>query len=220
MGVKAPSSLVVVVENAAQLIPLVDSLGQQFELAAGEHAHADLQIREKLAGPDLELHHGLQLVQTPMALNRVVHVFMESINRVIGGCDPLPEGQLTQGIHNSGDIDTIGALPRAGMASDADPDGITGHGFAPPSQLNQSDDLVGQQVHMRGKGTSAATGQTMPAHLNGLTGEVINNLDQIVLIHTIGRLFDTRGSVRSRRHFFLRCLFHPILYNQSNLSLI
>jgi hypothetical protein len=196
-----------VIENAGQFTTVIDTLGQQFELAPGKHAHADLEIGENLTCPDLELHHGFQLVQASMALNGVVHVFMKTINRVIGGRDPLPEGHLSQGIHNSGNIDTIGALTRAGIASNAHPYGFAGQGFTPFPQLNQADDLIGQQVHVRGKRAATAAGQTMPAQLNGLSSEVIDNLDEIVIIHIVGDLPDIMGFMGSCCHLLLRCLF-------------
>jgi hypothetical protein len=62
-------------------------------------------------------------------------------------------------------VDAVGALDRAGIASDTDPDTGILQGFLTLTQLYQADYLIGYKIHGMRKRTSIRAALTMPAQI-------------------------------------------------------
>jgi hypothetical protein len=48
------------------------------------------------------------------------------------------------------------------------------------AELDQSDDLIGQEIHVGGKGAASAAAQAVPAQADVLTGDVVDDSQEPV----------------------------------------
>ena len=123
---------------------------QQGVLEQERHA----EILEERRG--LEDADQFQFVQPAVAADVVQEGLLEDHACAAGRATAVPcsSGQLPQGVHHPGAIDRLGAARRAGLARHALPDGLAAHRPVREARLHQPHDLVGNDVHALGHGTS------------------------------------------------------------------
>jgi hypothetical protein len=77
---------------------------------------------------------------------------------------------LPQGVIDSRNIDTVGALNRTGIAANANPDSGAFQGFFAQAQLHHSNHTIGRIIHGPHKGASTGTCLTVPALVDFYAG--------------------------------------------------
>jgi len=114
---------------------------------------------------------------------------MKNGNILLSRFDPRAKRQVSQDIHDFGDIDVIWASNAAGIAGGADPDGLRREDPLSVAVLDMAEHLIGENIHRFDNRTSRRTLLTLKTGLNffaaGLSNFIQERTLQPVLLHVL-----------------------------------
>lgn len=88
--------------------------------------------------------------------------------------DPGADRNVSQRIHDLGDIDVIGTSDAAGVTGGADPDRFRPKNFLPVIVLDMAEDLVGKEIHGISHRASCRTLLALITILNGFAARLMD----------------------------------------------
>jgi hypothetical protein len=106
--------------------------------------------------------------------DRIQEDGVEDRNIPFSRFDSRADRDVSQGVHDLGDIDVIGTPDAAGVTGGADPDRFRRQDFLPVIVLDMAEDLVGEDIHGISHGTSCRTFLALIAILNGFTARLMD----------------------------------------------
>ena len=110
------------IENLLDLLPSSKLRRKEFDLPFAIHLPTQTSILEKVTSLCLELEDETQLMNPAFRFDRIQEDGMENRDVLFPRFDSGMKGDVSQGIHDLGDIDVIGTPDAAGVTRGADPD--------------------------------------------------------------------------------------------------
>ena len=95
--------------------------------------------------------------------------------------DIFPQGSEPESLHNPGDIDALRTAYSASEARSTEPDSIGSGNILLQTQLNQPHDLIGEEVHGKGHGTTCGTPATLITEVKVLVTDFRNLPDELTV---------------------------------------
>ena len=157
--------------NAADNLAIAGTLGDEVQLLARHQLRSQpgvLEKERKLPGAqqdsELEARDQFQLVQTAVALDVVEECLLKGHHGLrLGTHLVFAQRELTQRVQHSGAINLLRTPRRAGQTRYAGPDRSRSQCKVVSTELQQPDQLIRHQVHMRGDRTAGRTLATLVA---------------------------------------------------------
>jgi hypothetical protein len=167
-------SLLKSAKNVLNLFSTPELGGEEFDLAPFVHLPSQACIFEEITGLGFKLQDQAQFVDPTLGFDRIQKNRMEDRNILFSRFDPGADGDVSQGIHDLGDIDVVGAPDAARVTGGANPDRFRPQNLFSVTVLDMAEDLVGKDIHGIGHGTSCRTFLALIAILNGFSAGLIN----------------------------------------------
>jgi hypothetical protein len=153
-------------ENLLDLLSTSELGWKEFDLTPLVHLPSQASVFQEIAGLGLKLENEAQFVNPALRFDRIQKDGVEDRNILFSRFDSGADGDISQGIHDLGDIDVIGTPDTAGVTGGADPDRLGPENLFPVIVLDMTKDLVGKQIHGVGHGASCRTFLALIAILN------------------------------------------------------
>ena len=109
-------------EDVLDLLSTSKPGGKEFDLAPFVHLPSQTSVFQEIAGLGFKLQDEAQFMNPTFRLDRIQEDGVEDRNIPFSRFDSRVDRDVSQGVHDLGDIDVIGTPDAAGVAGSADPD--------------------------------------------------------------------------------------------------